>query len=68
MSKNKGKQTKLAEVDPQTLFQQFAPTLHFETPKQSSKDNWFIIGEQVVPVARNAFWETIVTYSCCNEL
>lgn len=62
MSKNKKKQTNTEEVDPQSLFQQFAPTLHFETPKHSSKNDWFIIGEQVVPVARDAFWETIVKY------
>lgn len=62
MSKNiKGKKdTNSPEVDPQTLFQQFAPTLHFEEPKASTKDTWFIVGEQAVPVARDAFWGTIV--------
>lgn len=62
MSKNtKGKKdTKTTEVDPQSLFQQFAPALHFEEPKLSSKDNWYIVGEQVVPVTRDAFWGTIV--------
>ncbi|KAI7892223.1 uncharacterized protein EV154DRAFT_562429 [Mucor mucedo] len=61
MSKNtKGKKdTKTTEVDPQTLFQQFSPALHFEEPKASTKDNWYIVAEQVVPVARDAFWGTI---------
>jgi hypothetical protein len=62
MSKNNKskKEAKSTEVDPQTLFQQFAPTLHFEEPKPSTKDTWFIVGEQVVPVARDPFWGTIV--------
>jgi hypothetical protein len=69
MSKSKKKQDKpavagtAAEVDPQTLFQQFAPALHFTEPKRSTKAEWFIIAEQVVPVAREYFWETIVNIS-----
>ncbi|KAI9246144.1 hypothetical protein EDC94DRAFT_627560 [Helicostylum pulchrum] len=54
MSKKKADQ-----VDPQSLFQQFSPTLHFESCKASSKDQYFIVGEQVVPVARDAYWDTI---------
>lgn len=49
-----------AIIDPQSLFQQFAPALYFEEPKKSPKDDWLIIAEQVVPTAREAFWETIV--------
>lgn len=48
------------QKDPQALFQQFSPTLHFETSVPSSKKSWFIIAEQVVPVTRDAFWDTIV--------
>lgn len=51
---------KADQVDPQSLFQQFSPTLHFESCKASSKDQYFIVGEQVVPVARDAYWDTIV--------
>lgn len=47
-------------VDPQSLFQQFSPTLYFEKPEISPKNGWFVIAEQIVPVAREAFWETIV--------
>ena len=47
-------------VDPQSLFQQFAPALYFEKPEISPKNGWFVIAEQIVPVARDAFWETIV--------
>lgn len=59
MSKNKRKQTGSVEADPQLLFQQFSPTLYFEQPKHSDKEGWFVIGEQTVPAAREAFWETI---------
>lgn len=72
MSKNKRKQTSSVEADPQSLFQQFSPTLYFEKPKPSSRDGWFIIAEQVVPAARMTFWETIVihkfTFDYCMRL
>ena len=60
MSKNKGKQTKSTELDPQTLFQQFAPVLYFDIAKPSTRPDWFIIGEQSVPVEQFAFEETVV--------
>lgn len=65
MSKNKKQQKAAAaaekEVDPQTLFEQFGPALHFNEPKQSTRAEWFIIAEQVVPVTREYFWETVVS-------
>lgn len=64
MSKKQGKISNASDaavaVDPQSLFQQFAPTLYFEKPETSPKANWYIIAEQVVPATRDAFWETIV--------
>ncbi|KAL9542358.1 hypothetical protein PS6_009838 [Mucor atramentarius] len=63
MSKKQGKISNESDaavaVDPQSLFQQFAPTLYFEKPKASPQANWYIIAEQVVPATRDAFWETI---------
>lgn len=64
MSKQQGKISNesdaAAVVDPQSLFQQFAPTLYFEKPKTSPRADWYVIAEQVVPATRDAFWETIV--------
>ncbi|CEP13505.1 hypothetical protein [Parasitella parasitica] len=60
MSKNQIKISNESEsVDPQSLFQQFAPSIYFETPKISSKKDWFIMADQVVPATKEAFWETI---------
>jgi len=64
MSKQQGKisnESNAAVVaDPQSLFQQFAPTLYFEKPKSSLRTDWYVIAVQVVPATRDAFWETIV--------
>jgi hypothetical protein len=49
------------QVDPQSLFNQFDPTRLFENPEPSLKDNWFTVAKVVVPVAREAFWQTIVS-------
>ncbi|KAI8641409.1 hypothetical protein BD408DRAFT_418237 [Parasitella parasitica] len=46
-------------IDPQSLFQQFAPKIYFEAPKISSKKDWLIMADQVVPVTKEAFWGTI---------
>ncbi|KAK4509319.1 uncharacterized protein ATC70_007670 [Mucor velutinosus] len=63
MSKQQGKisnESNAAVVaDPQSLFQQFAPTLYFEKPKSSLRTDWYVIAVQVVPATRDAFWETI---------
>jgi hypothetical protein len=48
------------ELDPQSLFEQFEPTRLFENPEPSLKDGWFTVAKVVVPVAREAFWHTIV--------
>lgn len=48
------------QVDPQSLFSQFDPTRLFENPEPSLKENWFTVAKVAVPVAREAFWQTIV--------
>jgi hypothetical protein len=48
-------------VDPQSLFQQFSPSLYFDSPKASSKADWYILIEQSVPVAEEEFWKTVVS-------
>ncbi|KAI8969065.1 hypothetical protein BDF20DRAFT_801674, partial [Mycotypha africana] len=45
--------------DAQSLFQLFSPSLHFEIPKKSTRQGWFVLAEQFVPTSKNAFWQTI---------
>lgn len=47
------------DLDPQSLFSQFSPTLFFDQPV-CTKDDWYILAEQTVPVTIDAFWKTIV--------
>ncbi|KAI7898365.1 uncharacterized protein BX663DRAFT_525074 [Cokeromyces recurvatus] len=58
-NKNEVRKRSSDEIDAQKLFEQFAPSLYFENPKVSLKNEWFIIAEQTVPCTRDSFWQTI---------
>ncbi|KAI9468941.1 MAG: hypothetical protein EXX96DRAFT_589864 [Benjaminiella poitrasii] len=58
-NKSENENRSLNGIDPQTLFEQFAPSIYFENPKPSLNNEWFIIAEQIVPCGRESFWQTI---------
>ncbi|KAG1139007.1 hypothetical protein G6F37_010019 [Rhizopus arrhizus] len=55
------------DLDPQSLFSQFSPTLFFDQPVRT-KDDWYILAEQTVPVTIDAFWKTIERWTAEPEL
>ncbi|EIE86458.1 hypothetical protein RO3G_11169 [Rhizopus delemar RA 99-880] len=55
------------DLDPQSLFSQFSPTLFFDQPVRT-KDDWYILAEQTVPVTMDAFWKTIERWTAEPEL
>ncbi|KAG1377914.1 hypothetical protein G6F60_006700 [Rhizopus arrhizus] len=55
------------DLDPQSLFSQFSPTLFFDQPV-CTKDDWYILAEQTVPVTIDAFWKTIERWTAEPEL